>query len=337
MQRSVLEGPRKEGRRRRAGDHGRVCWRGMLVLLLLPMGEPLWAQTNAIPITIHCNPPDAAIYEGPNLIGRAGDVIPSAPHVARRLAIRAPYHHDVILSVEGPDPAQPPPVYDVELPLLPAHVRVEVENPDRLHRAPRAEIMVDGLPVATARLPYVVANLTQDVVRIGLAVPGFADIAPRSVHLEPGREVAVIFPLQFVDGYFEFRVEPSNAVISVGDERLSALRIPVIPRRLYDIRLEAPGYRPLSFFDAAEPGQTRVIQKALQPRTYLQFELSPTDAVVFIAGHRITDRMVEVQPHRAYTIAIRAPHHQSQQLRTCAEIGETKVLRVDLKRRPFDF
>ena len=337
MREPVLTGPHKEGRRQRAGDHARVCWRGMLVLLLLPMGEPLSAQTTSIPVTIHCSPPDAAIYEGAELVGRSGVAIPCAPFISRRFAIRAPHHHEVILRVDGLDPSREPPVYDVELPLLPSHVRVEVESPDRLRGTPRAEILVDGMPVATARLPYVVANLTQDVARIALVVPGFAAVEPRDIHLEPGQECTVRFPLQFQDGYFDFQLEPSNAVVSVGDQRIATGPIPVVPRRLYAIRIEAPGYRPLSFFDAAEPGQTRVVKRALQPRTYIRFEVTPTNAVIFMAGHRITDRIVEVQPHRAYSIAIRAPHCQSQQLRACTEVGETKVLRVELKPRLFDF
>jgi len=288
-------------------------------------------------IAIECDTPGARIYLKEEEIGTPGTPLIVAPFQTYSLTIRAPGHRDAQIVLDHPEPGCSPCVYHVNLERIPATLRIHAENPNRFRRLPKAEILIDGSPAAVAFLPHVLGDVTQAQAMVSIRVPGFRDPSPQLVHLRPGEETEAVFPLEYPDAFFEFRVVPSNALIRIGEDIVATNPCPVIPNRMYAIRVDAPMHRGVSLTDAAPPGATQVVSVTLVPRTYIEFVLSPSNAVVFMAGRRITDRIVEVEPNQAYDIDIRAPQHDPYRTTVRVAPGETQQVEAALRKKLLPF
>lgn len=288
-------------------------------------------------VSIDCDTPDARIYDKDAEVGRPGVPLLLAPFRKYNLTIRAPGHRDAQIVLDHPEPGCSPCIYHVNLERIPATLRILADNPNRFRRLPKAEIWIDDVPVATAFLPHVVGSLTQDQARVTVRLAGFRDSPVQPVVLRPGEQSEVLFALEYPDSYFDFRIQPSNAVVRVGEELVTTNPYPVIPNRIYAIRIDAPGHRGQTVQGAAPPGETQRVAVVLVPRAVVEFDLAPDTAVVFMAGRRITDRVVEVSPDTTYTLDIRAPGYESQNITLSVAAGETKTVRAHLKKRLLPF
>jgi len=289
-----------------------------------------------VPVTIQCSTPGAVIYEGQAELGHPGEAIWLPAFCQHQLVIRAPRHQDGYASIAYPDPAAPPPDMRVDLVPLPGDLRLLVRHAERLRHDTRGRISLDGTLVADARLPYVLAGLTQAVATVELQVPGFKRLEPRTVAVVPGALTDVEFDLEHEEAFLEFDVVPTNAVIMVAGWRVTSNEMRVIPDLLYSVHVEAPGHRAATLVESARAGERHAVYLELDPLTFLSFELTPPEAVVFMGGRRLTERFVEINPGQEYVIDIRAPHHQSVTVRATAERGETRVIQANLKRRRFE-
>lgn len=289
-----------------------------------------------VPVTIHCATPGAVIYEGQTELGHPGEAIWLPAFCPHHLLIKAPRHQDGYANIAYPDPGQPPPDVRVDLVPLPGDLRVLVRYAERLRHDSRGRVSLDGALMADARLPYVLPGLTQAVVTVGLQVPGFKDLPPRTVAVVPGALTDVEFDLEHEEAFLEFVVVPTSAVIMVAGWRVISNTMRVIPDLLYSVHVEAPGHRAATLVESARVGERHAVYLELDPLTFLQFELTPPEAVVFMGGRRLTERLVEINPGQEYVIDIRAPHHQSVTVRASAGRGETRVIQANLKRRRFE-
>lgn len=289
-----------------------------------------------VPVVVLCDVPGATIHEGLREIGHPGEPVLLPPFCPHQLTVKAPRHRDAPLAIEPLDPAKPPPPYHVSPAPIPGELRVLARYPGSLRRDTRARISLDGELKAEARLPYVLTGLTQEVANVGLQLPGYKAVAPRTVTVVPGAVMDVEFDVEYLDAFLRFEVVPTNAVIMIGGWRATSNTVRVIPDLLYSIRVEAPGHRPASLTESARPEDTHIVYVELEPRTYFRFELVPADATVLMGPRRVTDRLVEVNPGQEYLIDIRAPHHESVTLCATAARGTTEVIRASLKRRRFE-
>jgi hypothetical protein len=289
-----------------------------------------------VPVTVRCNTPGAVIYEGSRVVGHPGEPILLPAFCTHHLVVRADRHQDGTVTVDHPDPLRPPADYPVTLAPLRGDLRVVAHYPGLLRRDASARISLDGELVHVARLPHVLGGLTQEVVTVGLDVTGFKPVQPRTVRVVPGAILDVEFDVEYLDAFLQFEVLPTNAVIMLGGWRATSNIVRVIPDLLYTVRVEAPGHRPATVVLSARPRETHPVYLELDPCTYFQFELTPPEAVVYMDGRRIPDRMVEITPGQEYVVEVRAPHYKPVTLRATAERGETRILRADLNRRRLD-
>lgn len=285
-------------------------------------------------VTISCNVPTARILYGDRDLGPVGQTIELEAFREHRLVIRSPRHREQVLVINRPDPGLPaPPVYHVELETIPGRVRVEATRPDVFHPRKTARIFLDDRLVAEEKLPFVLTGLTQEFVRVGIAVEGYKPLDPRTVRVDAGQETVAKFDLAFFDAFLDLHIAPSNAVAMLSGMLLTTNRVRVIPEQFYTLRVEAPDHLPYAKQFALMPNETRSVEVNLTARSFVLLEVDPPNAAVFIGGQRFTGRRMEVRGNESTAMEFRAPNHQPFVTNVMVREGETKSLSIKLRPR----
>ncbi|MCB1069508.1 MAG: protein kinase [Kiritimatiellae bacterium] len=287
-------------------------------------------------IKVTSNAAHAEVLEGEVRLGRVGEVLALAPFRDHRLLIHSPRHKEQVLTIRRPEPTIGEPlVMSVDLVPIPGRLRIDAMGADGYHPGKRADIYVDGHLVGHELLPFVMQNLTQETVRVALDVKGFKPTQPREVTLEPNQVVSVDFVLEYQEAWLTFDVEPADSMILLSGKRVQGDRVKVVPDLLYNVRFVSEEYWPVDQKVALTAGETRVVSARLTPRCYLRMDLQPTNAVVFMSGRRITDRIIEVEPGRFYAVEVRASGYQTETTNIWLETGESRTVSISLRKKLF--
>ena len=288
-----------------------------------------------LPITVYCTTLEARVYMDDVELGRAGEplAVPYGRDVP--LVVSAPYHIPANIFLPCLRPSDPALELPVRLEPLPASLVVAAQSPNRLRKTTTGCLAINGRDLGEVHLPFVTNNLPPGDYRIALNLHGYQVPPERTITLPPGRQTRVLFDLEYVESILRFNVTPSNAHIRVGLESITNAdrSCHVVPHRIYDIVVTAPGYYPARFEDAAMPGERRQLNLNLTPLTFLILDPTPPEAVAFYRGRRVTERRIEVPAGQVLRLEVRAPGYEPQPLEVTLEPGEQRVLRVELKRK----
>lgn len=288
-----------------------------------------------LPVTVHCTTTEARVYMDDVELGRTGEplAVPYGRDVP--LVVSAPYHIPANIFLPCLVPGDPPLELPVRLEPLPASLVVAAQSPNRLRKTTAGCLAINGRDLGEVRLPFVTNNLPPGDYRIALSLHGYQVPPERTVTLPPGRQTRVLFELDYLESILLFNVTPSNAFIQVGTHIVTNAdrSCRVVPHRIYDILVTAPGYYPARFEDAAMPGERRQLNLRMTPLTFLILDPSPPEAVAFYRGRRVTARRFEVPAGEVLRLEVRAPGYEPQPLEVTLEPGEQRVLRVELKRK----
>jgi hypothetical protein len=288
-----------------------------------------------LPITVHCTTAEARVYMDDVELGRTGETlaVPFGRDVP--LVVSAPYHIPANIFLPCLVPGDPPLELPVRLEPLPASLVVAAQSPSRLRKTTTGCLAINGRDLGEVHLPFVTNHLPPGDYHITLNVQGYQVPPERTVALPPGQQTRVLFELDYLESILRFNVTPSNAAIRVGMENVTNAdrSCHVVPHRIYDIVVTAPGYYPARFEDAAMPGERRQLNLRMTPLTYLILDPSPPEAVAFYRGRRVTERRIEVPAGQVLRLEVRAPGYEPQRLEATLEPGEQRVLRVELKRK----
>jgi hypothetical protein len=288
-----------------------------------------------LPITVHCTTAEARVYMDDVELGRTGETlaVPFGRDVP--LVVSAPYHIPANIFLPCLVPGDPPLELPVRLEPLPASLVVAAQSPSRLRKTTTGCLAINGRDLGEVHLPFVTNHLPPGDYHITLNVQGYQVPPERTVALPPGQQTRVLFELDYLESILRFNVTPSNAAIRVGMENVTNAdrSCHVVPHRIYDIVVTAPGYYPARFEDAAMPGERRQLNLRMTPLTYLILDPSPPEAVAFYRGRRVTERRIEVPAGQVLRLEVRAPGYEPQRLEVTLEPGEQRVLRVELKRK----
>ena len=323
--------------RHRTGQtqRGRLMARSAAGLLVALGASSAGPPPLTLPVTVHCTTTEARVYMDDVELGRAGE------------PVDVPYGRDLPLVVSAPDhipaniflpclvPGDPPLELPVRLEPLPASLVVAAQSPNRLRKTTTGCLAINGRDLGEVHLPFVTNNLPPGDYRLALSLPGYQVPPERTVTLPPGRQTRVLFELDYQESILLFNVTPSHAHIRVGANSITNAdrSCRVVPHRIYDIQVTAPGYYPARFEDAAMPGERRQLNLRMTPLTFLILDPSPPEAVAFYRGRRVTERRIEVPAGQVLRLEVRAPGYEPQPLEVTLEPGEQRVLRVELKRK----
>lgn len=305
-------------------------------MLLGALGSAPAAQPPlTLPVTVLCTAEETRVYMDDQELGRAG--VPVAVPIGRDvpLVVSAPYHIPANIFLPCLAPSDPPLDLPVRLEPLPASMVVAAQSPNRLRKTTTGCLVINGRDLGEVALPFVTNNLPPGDYRVALSLHGYKTPPERTVVLRPGRHVKVLFELDYLESTLLFNVTPSNALIRVGADVVTNLdrTYRVVPNRIYDIVVTAPGYYPARFGDAAMPGERRQLNLRMTPLTYLILETTPSDAAAFFKGRRVTERQIEVQAGQELHLDIRAPGYEPQHFHLTLNPGERRVLKVELTRK----
>jgi uncharacterized LabA/DUF88 family protein len=208
-----------------------------------------------LPITVHCTTAEARVYMDDVELGRTGETlaVPFGRDVP--LVVSAPYHIPANIFLPCLVPGDPPLELPVRLEPLPASLVVAAQSPSRLRKTTTGCLAINGRDLGEVHLPFVTNHLPPGDYHITLNVQGYQVPPERTVALPPGQQTRVLFELDYLESILRFNVTPSNAAIRVGMENVTNAdrSCHVVPHRIYDIVVTAPGYYPARFEDAAMP------------------------------------------------------------------------------------
>lgn len=293
--------------------------------------------TGTIHLIVNCETPGARVYLERHALGRAGEELAVPYGRDLHLTVRAPRHISETLLLPCLLPGDPVLEIPVDLAPEPAALRITAESPNRMTKISRGCLLLDGQDLGEVYLPFETNDLAPGVHTISLSVHGFKNPCLQKVELEPGQRAAAVMALAYDDAYLVFNLFPTNAVVHVAGEaaRDGEGVYRVVPNRFYDIRITATGHHGARFEAAAMPGERRLLNVRLTPRTFLLFELTPDHAAIFTKGRRISGRLLEVNGGETYRIEIRATGYEPHALVVTPEPGEHRVIHVDLKKKGF--
>lgn len=293
--------------------------------------------TGTVQVVIRCPTPGARVYLEQKELGRAGEELAVPYGLDLHLTVRAPHHIAETLFLPCLVPGDPALEIPINLAPQPAALCLAAKSPNRLTRITRGCLMINGQDLGEVHLPFETNDLPAGPCTISLSVHGFKNPAVQTINLDPGRRHSEVVELAYDEAFLIFNVVPTNATVKVGGERVTSPdhAFPVVPNRFYDIRVAAEGYHAARFNDAAMPGERRLLNLRLTPRTYLVFELTPPGAAVFMQGRRLTERVVEVNGGQTYRMEIRAPGFDPCPLVVAPTAGEHRVIHVDLTKKGF--
>ncbi len=291
--------------------------------------------TGTIHLVVQCQTPGALVYLDRQVLGRVGQELDVPYGRDLHLTVRAPRHISETLLLPCLMPGDPVLEIPVDLEPEPAALHITAESPNRMTKISRGCLTVDSVDLGEVYLPFETNGLNPGPHTISLSVPGYKNPCRHLVQLEPGQRTSTTIALAYEDAFLEFNLEPTQAVVSVAGDVVAETHhvFRVVPNRFYDIRISAPGYHNTRFEAAAMPGERRLLNVRLTPRTFLVFELTPADAVIFTKGRRITGRVLEVNGGETYRMDIRAPGYEPHPLVITPEAGEQRVIRVELTKK----
>lgn len=291
--------------------------------------------TGTVQVVIHCPTPGARVYLDEKELGRAGQELAVPYGLDLHLTVRAPHHVPETLFLPCLVPGDPALDISVNLAPQPAALRIRAQSPNRMTKISRGCLTLNGEDLGEVYLPFETNNLPAGRCRISLSVAGFMNPAVQELNLEPGQQASTVVELAYEEAFLVFNIVPTQATVKVAGDVVDspdhAFR--VVPNRFYVIQVQAPGYHGTRFEAAAMPGERRMINLRLTPRTYLVFELSPPEAVVFMQGRRLTERVLEVTGGQAYRLEVRAPGYEPSLVVITPEPGERHVIQVNLKKK----
>jgi hypothetical protein len=294
---------------------------------------PFTASTQTVQVVVQCTALNARIYLDNKELGGAGELLTMAPGLDYHLVVRAPYHLPQSLFLPCLVPGDPPIDLPVRLTPQPASLLLTAKSPNRLRKIPTACVQLNDLDLGEVALPYETNGLAPGDYTISLQAHEYKKTHPQTVRLKPGRLTRLNIELTYEESSFRFGLEPTNATVLVGAETVSNGEIHVVPNRIYSVQVSAPGYHTARFNDAAMPGEARCLTIRLTPRTFIRFDLTPPDAVVFMQGRRLTERVVEVKADTTYLLEVRAPGYEPRPVSVCLKPGETRTINVQLERK----
>lgn len=305
---------------------------GLLIALCSTRAVP---PPLTLPVTVHCTTAEARVYMDDMELGPAGQPVDVPCGRDLPLVVSAPYHIPANIFLPCLGPGDPPLDLPVRLEPLPASLVVAAQSPNRLRKTTTGCLVINGRDLGEVHLPFVTNNLPPGDYRLSLSLPGYQVPPERTITLPPGRQTRVLFELEYVESILRFNVTPSNALIRVGTEIITNAdrACHVVPHRIYDIVVTAPGYYPARFEDAAMPGERRQLNLQMTPLTFLILDPSPPEAVAFYRGRRVKERRLEVPAGQVLRLEVRAPGYEPQPLEVTLEPGEQRVLKVELKRK----
>jgi serine/threonine protein kinase len=215
-------------------------------------------------IRILCNVPEAEIYSGDELIGKAGEILSLPTHIKQKLEIRAPGHKSKTVDVTLTTPGVQADDLKVELVEWGPVLRITATPPEGYWRKPRAKILIDGKSVGQHTLPKVWEGLSAGTHTVSIAPGPWKPIPAKEVTLEKGHPVELNFNLELMDSYLAFDVDPQHAVIYVNGRKQTSRIVKVRPDSYHEIRIWAKGYEAHSDRVKVDLGSTNTVAITLQ-------------------------------------------------------------------------